>query len=170
MILRPEDGFNFMEVVRESNGGALYAGSQPFEGNLPTLINVMQISVFINLRREAQYNHVLEKVGFYQLPDPVYWQIGITDGEAPTIPDARVLTIAIDEWLAQGRKIYMHCHVGCGRCPSVVAAYLIKSEGYTLELAVKKIKAGMCAGQFQDFLPPQKEFLARWQNLYGRKI
>jgi len=35
----------------------------------------------------------------------------------------------------------VHCHVGVNRSPTVVLAYLMKYEGYTLKSAVEHVKA-----------------------------
>ena len=49
-----------------------------------------------------------------------------------TVPDAEVLTDAvawIDEQLADGRTVLIHCAKGRGRSATVLAAYLMKTEG-----------------------------------------
>ncbi len=53
-----------------------------------------------------------------------------------TVPDAAVLTEAvawIDEQLADERTVLIHCAKGRGRSATVLAAYLMKTEGMSFE-------------------------------------
>ena len=53
-----------------------------------------------------------------------------------TVPDAGVLTEAvawIDDQLADGRTVLIHCAKGRGRSATVLAAYLMKTEGMSFD-------------------------------------
>ena len=41
----------------------------------------------------------------------------------------------------RNEKVLVHCHIGVNRSPTVVLAYLMKYEGYTLKSAVEHVKA-----------------------------
>jgi len=89
------------------------------------------------------------------------------DNTPPTVPDlSRGVAFASDE-IARGGKVYIHCGVGVGRAPTMVAAYLI-STGLTPQDALQQIKQ---ARPFVHLTAAQRavldEFAATWQERYG---
>ncbi len=65
---------------------------------------------------------------------------GITHRQFPvpdvTVPDEAVLTAAvawIDDQLADGRTVLVHCAKGRGRSATVLAAYLMKTDGMSFD-------------------------------------
>jgi len=72
------------------------------------------------------------EVGYLWLP--------VLDGFAPTLAQFAIGTAAIHEAIKNGKKVYVHCKNGHARSPSMVAAYLIRYQGYTLEEALSLIK------------------------------
>ncbi len=65
----------------------------------------------------------------------------IQDHHAPTPVQLRVGVHALDALVALGQRVYVNCRNGHGRAPTLVAAYLIASEGLTVAQAVALIYA-----------------------------
>ncbi len=57
----------------------------------------------------------------------------------PTPSALEELSKAIDKEVQAGQKVYVHCHKGIYRAPTVAVAYLIY-KGMTTDAAVKKVK------------------------------
>lgn len=72
------------------------------------------------------------EVGYLWLP--------VVDGHAPTQLQLCIGTAAIHEVVENGKNVYVHCKNGHGRSPTMVAAYLVRYQGYSLEDALKLIK------------------------------
>ncbi len=64
----------------------------------------------------------------------------VRDHHAPTPVQLRVGIHALAALVATGQRIYIHCKNGHGRAPTLVAAYLIASEGLTVAQAVARIR------------------------------
>ena len=70
---------------------------------------------------------------FYDSHDISHCQFLVPD---VTVPDAAVLTEAvawIEQELADGRTVLIHCAKGRGRSATVLAAYLMKTDGMSFE-------------------------------------
>jgi hypothetical protein len=57
----------------------------------------------------------------------------------PTTADLDFLSRTIDEEVKSGRKVYVHCHQGIYRAPTVAVAYLIY-KGMKADKAIKKTR------------------------------
>jgi len=65
-----------------------------------------------------------------------------TKNHTPPNPDQLKFGVAVLENLVSlGKKIYVHCKNGHGRAPTMVATYLIKTQGKTPEEAEAFIKS-----------------------------
>ena len=71
--------------------------------------------------------------------DAYIW-LPVPDKTAPTLDQLRVGTAAVNEMVGVGNKVYVHCKNGHGRSPTMVAAYLIRYKGMTVEEAVQFIR------------------------------
>lgn len=69
-----------------------------------------------------------------------YLWLPVVDGYAPSKTQLAIGTSAIHEAVKSGKKVYVHCKNGHGRSPTMVAAYLIRYQGYILEDAIELIK------------------------------
>lgn len=69
-----------------------------------------------------------------------YTWIPVVDGYSPTQSDLDVGTYLMKRAIDEGKTVYVHCKNGHGRSPTMVAAYLIRYEGYTPEEAEKMIE------------------------------
>ncbi|MDE2078916.1 MAG: dual specificity protein phosphatase family protein [Patescibacteria group bacterium] len=68
---------------------------------------------------------------------------------------------ALEQWVAQKKKVYLHCKNGHGRASTVLAAYLI-NQGHDPESAFALIQKHRSAAHLQD---SQKEALQTyWKN------
>ena len=52
--------------------------------------------------------------------------------------------------VALGKKVYVHCKNGHGRAPTLVAAYLIREHGKSVDEALEIIKAGRPTIHIED--------------------
>ena len=76
-------------------------------------------------------------------------QLATVDNTPPSIEDLRKGVRFISQEIERGGKVYIHCAVGCGRAPTMTAAYLI-TTGLTPKAALKRIK------QVRPFVHPTK--------------
>lgn len=68
-----------------------------------------------------------------------YLWLPVPDHAAPTLEQLMIGTAAMNEMIARGMKVYVHCEKGHGRSPTMVAAYLIRYENKTVDEAVSTI-------------------------------
>ena len=89
-------------------------------------------------------------------------QLATTDNTAPSVEDLLRGVNFVREEIEHGGKVYIHCAVGCGRAPTMTAAYLI-STGLSPKNALKRIKK---VRPFINLTKMQKhvldEFAAAW--------
>jgi protein-tyrosine phosphatase len=90
------------------------------------------ITAVLNLRRE----HDDRK---REICTDRYLYLPTTDNTPPSIEDLQRGVDFIGKELADGGAVYVHCGVGVGRAPTMVAAYLI-SQGMTPLQAWKHIR------------------------------
>ena len=90
-------------------------------------------------------------------------RLATRDNTPPSLDDLRRGVDFIRGELRRGGKVYIHCAVGCGRAPTMAAAYLI-STGDTPESALERIR------RVRPFINPTRrqvgvldEFAAAWQ-------
>ena len=69
-----------------------------------------------------------------------YFALPIPDGGAPTATEADDANRFIDEQLAHGNPVAIHCAAGLGRTGTMLAAYLIH-RGATAGEAIQRIRA-----------------------------
>lgn len=91
------------------------------------------ISAIVNMRAE---HSDLDK----GMASERHLQLATTDNTPPKVADIVRGVAFIDEEIKRGGKVYIHCAVGCGRAPTMTAAYLI-STGDTPEQALTRVKA-----------------------------
>lgn len=89
------------------------------------------------------------------------------DNTPPTIADLSRGAAFVSDEISRGGKVYIHCGVGVGRAPTMVAAYLI-STGLAPEDAIQQIKQ---ARPFVHLTGAQRavldEFAATWRERHG---
>jgi len=89
-------------------------------------------------------------------------QLATVDNTPPSVDDLTRGVAFIGAEIESGGKVYVHCAVGCGRAPTMTAAYLV-STGLEPEEALQRIR------QVRPFINPTRkqrqvlsEFAAYW--------
>ncbi len=119
----------------------LYVGGQPKKRGRPLMAR-RGISAVVDLRREygdARHGLMYEKYLYYPTDDD----------DTPKFEELQNAAKFIEECLAEGRGVYLHCANGVGRAPTAAAAYLI-TAGMSAEEAWAKIRAA------RPFIRPTK--------------
>ena len=115
------------------------------------------ISAIVNMRKE----HCDTKQG---IAGERYLQLATVDNTPPSVADLTRGVNFISAEIARGGKVYIHCAVGCGRAPTMTAAYLI-ATGNSPAQALSRIRA---VRPFINLTTKQKrvldEFAAAWAN------
>ena len=121
----------------------LYVGAQHGQRGLARLKRE-GIDAVVNLRDERNdAEHGLNLTDYSYIP--------VIDHTAPKLDDLDKGVTFIRETIAKGDKVYVHCHSGVGRAPTLAAAYLI-AEGATVDEAVAQVTK---ARPFIRILPDQ---------------
>lgn len=110
----------------------LYVGGQHYRNGYRAMLN-KGITAIVNMRRE--HSDLDKGIGGER-----HLQLATIDNTPPGVED---LTRGVDFIRAEidrGGKVYVHCAVGCGRAPTMAAAYLI-STGLQPADALRQIKA-----------------------------
>lgn len=69
-----------------------------------------------------------------------YIRLPVPDHQAPNQTQLYIGAYVIHKFVQQNKNIYVHCHNGHGRAPTIVAAYFIYYEGFDVTSAITHIK------------------------------
>jgi protein-tyrosine phosphatase len=102
----------------------------------PSLEELMRagVSVIVDLNADPVEGKLATKLGMQ------YWGVYVQDHTAPTQEQLLRIAAIVEDAVAAGRKVYVHCTAGVGRSPTCVAAYLI-ATGRSFEEATAEVKA-----------------------------
>ncbi len=136
----------------------LYLGGQYYKQALHK-INTIGITAIVSMRhRPIAKIHGFEHLKSLHLSTP--------DLHAPSIENLMKGIAFIKKEIESGGKVYVHCHLGEGRGPTMVLAYLM-STGLLLEDAISLVK------KTRPFIRPTKkqlERLAELEEIFQKKM
>lgn len=134
----------------------LLAGGYPYnpgiddpQGILRALISV-GIDAFVDLTEEDELTHY-EKI-ISQITDKpfIYKRFAIIDYSIPTVNEMHAIVKHINQMLANGRRVYLHCRGGIGRTGTAVGCWLC-SQGMNGREALVKLGELFCASNASRF-------------------
>ncbi|RME87365.1 MAG: phosphatase [Anaerolineae bacterium] len=99
------------------------------------------ITAFIDLTSPGErvpYLPILEEEAGYYEREIRYYRFPIGDFGLPTREQMTAILDAIDDALAEGHNLYLHCWGGIGRTGTVVGCYLVR-HGMSGEQALKRL-------------------------------
>jgi protein-tyrosine phosphatase len=138
----------------------IYIGSDLCKGGVCLIhgeeFRSLGVKFEINLSRDN--NELPPKdmeVGYLWLP--------VVDGYAPTQTQLDIGTSAMRSAILSGETVYVHCRNGHGRSPTLVAAYLMRYEGNSLEKANKLITVNRPEVHIED---SQRAELSKFAKRY----
>jgi protein-tyrosine phosphatase len=139
--------------------GRFLAGSYP----LPRLASIREagIDFFLDLTVENEYSFPPYAAGVE------YRRLAIRDFGCPTVDRMRETLDAIDDALARGRNVFVHCYAGVGRTGTVVGCFLVRhgmSPADALD-AIAHWRAGREYGRRRSpETDEQEEFVLAWSE------
>ena len=120
----------------------LWLGGAPTYGRDFDEILAMGITGVVDMRAERE-----AEAEFFAEHGIAHRQYFVPD---VTVPDEEILTDAVDAitaWVGEGRTVLIHCAKGRGRSATVLAAYLMKTEGMSFDAGERVPHAEARPGQ-----------------------
>jgi protein-tyrosine phosphatase len=114
--------FNYTQISKY-----LYLGSRFYEPK--NMEKVVRAGI------RAVVDHNLEKMDRPKNLLAFLW-LPARDYSPPSVEQFFIGVDFIDQLVRRRVKTYVHCNVGLGRAPTLLAAYLIAARGYTLTQAI----------------------------------
>jgi hypothetical protein len=149
-----------------------YAGSRDKEQTRQRLAAFLDASfdTFLDLTTEGElppYPPILMEEANNRDRRIHYQRFPIQDKGLPSSETMAAILEAIDTAIAQGRKVYIHCHGGVGRTGTVVGCYLVHL-GLDGKTALQRLKELYRSSEQFDFFPyvpetdEQVAFVLHW--------
>jgi len=109
----------------------LLVGGQHYPNGYRAMLDY-GITAIVNMRNE--HSDIEKGIGGER-----HLHLATVDNTPPLVEDLKIGVDFIGAEIDRGRKVYIHCSVGCGRAPTMGAAYLI-ATGLSPNEALKRIK------------------------------
>ncbi len=123
----------------------LWLGGAPTYGRDFEEILALGITGVVDMRAERE-----AEAAFFAEHDIALRQYFVPD---VTVPDEEILTDAVEAitaWVGEGRTVLIHCAKGRGRSATVLAAYLMKTEGMSFDEVSEFLTAKRALVKLQD--------------------
>jgi hypothetical protein len=114
--------------VRWVEPGRLAAGPYPRD---PADLRAAGIDAFVDLTEPGE-------LPAYPVEGAVHRRAPIRDFGTPSVDEMQAILSVLDELLAAGRTVYLHCRGGIGRTGTVLGCYLVR-QGRTADEALASI-------------------------------
>jgi uncharacterized protein len=136
--------------------GRLLAGMHPgaVAGRVEALAG-LGVTLFVDLTEDGE----LESYGVRVTPPARHRRFGVRDFAVATPRAARLMLDAIDEELALGGLVYVHCRGGCGRTGTIVGCWLV---GRGVEPRVALARYAAACGHDCPETDEQRELVLGW--------
>jgi protein-tyrosine phosphatase len=139
----------------------IYIGSDLCKGNVCPIHSeqFMALGVTAEINLTAEHKEIP--------PDQmdIYAWIPVEDKKAPSQDQLEVGTSIIDQVVSKGKTIYIHCKIGHGRSPTMVAAYFIRYKGMDVNQAISAIKQGRPeVHPEEEQIKALEEFAQKWSK------
>lgn len=148
--------YGFAEV--EEN---LLIGAFPLDSEDVAMLSWQRVDRVLNLVQDDEYpggEHEAVEEALHEAGIEEYRLETIDHGQLPVdLIDAAVS--AMQEWLEQGHRIYLHCRAGWQRSPALAAAVIAARDGIDVVEALARVQTHKPSA---DPLPHQLEDLRSW--------
>ncbi len=158
--------------------GRLLAGEYP--GSFNTIQARQRLNVFlqagfnsfVDLTRDNElmpYEPFLYEQARIAGADAAYCRFPIRDRGLPSVKTMKAILDELDQLLAEGKKVYLHCWGGVGRTGTVVGCYLVR-HGLTGEQALAQLAEWWKSSPKQSLHPrspetdKQVKFILNWKE------
>jgi len=127
------------------------------------------ITCIIDLTKEDEmpsYQKILQEQAGWRGIEVNYYRYPLQDYSLPTRDQMKTILDSLDEALARGRGVYVHCWGGIGRTGTVVGCWLVR-HGLSGKAALKRIKAlrqNVPGGYASPETDAQVEFVETWKG------
>lgn len=153
-------------------------------GNLPFEYSRITSHIWVGTNQccTTHFSHALRRLGITadislesERLDAAYgvqcflW-LPVRDHHAPTQTQLRVGVRTLAALTAAKARVYVHCKNGHGRAPTLVAAYLIASEGLTVKEAVNRLRVKRPNIHLRSAQLRVLERFARWSRRPGSRV
>jgi protein-tyrosine phosphatase len=139
----------------------LLIGSYPLDGEDVAMLHWAGVNRVLNLVEDDEYRPE-EREGL----EEAFAETGIEEHRLPLPDFGRLPPDLIDQavamlngWLAEDRRVYVHCRAGWQRAPAIAAALVASRDATDIDRALELVRLRKPSA---DPLPHQREDLWQW--------